>query len=90
MGNNGVYFAGEGKADLLGNDSKMSAAPKEPSGRGDSGLKFVDNGGGDQINIAYGADSRINLDQTRHDYQSGEGFTSIADNNWTGNGGIPA
>ena len=90
MGNNGVYFAGDGKADLLGNDSKMSAAPKEPSGRGDPGLKFVNDGGGDQTNTAYGTDSQINLDQTRHDYQSGEGFTPIADNNWTGQGGIPA
>ena len=90
MGNLGVSFAGEGKQDLLGNDSKMSAAPAGASGRGDPGMKFADGGGGDTVNVAYGTDSRINLDKAQHDYKSGEGFTPIADNNWTGKGSIPA
>jgi hypothetical protein len=89
MSREGVTFAGEGSQDLLGNDGKMSAAPEQPSGRGDS-LKFADNGGGDTVNVAYGTDKRINVDKTDHDFKSGEGFTPIADNNWTGKGSIPA
>jgi len=84
MSKEGVTFAGEGKADLLGNADKMSAAPSEPSGRGDSGMKFVDNGGGDQTNIAYNSSTRMNIDDLKHDSTGGEGFTPIHDNEWTG------
>ena len=84
MGNIGVKFAGEGAQDLLGNDSKMSAAPQEPSGRGDPGMKFVDNGGGDKVNIGFNTSTQMNIDDVKHDYKSGEGFTPIADNDWTG------
>jgi hypothetical protein len=73
----GVSFVDGGERDLIGSSEKPT--PAEPSGRGESGLKFVDGGSGDETNIAYGTDKQGNLDESSHDTTSGPGIKFVDD-----------
>ena len=85
MANNGVSFVGGGENDLIGSSTKPT--PSEPGSQG-GGNKFVfaDGGNGDDVSttISVDPDKLVNRDPVKHDY-SGEGFTPIHDNEWTGN-----